>query len=218
MYITSFDIDTSRRNAKLLLSSRQRMHAAIMHACSSKTHDETQRVLWRLDSWPKRTTLIMLSPHEPNMQNLQEQAGWLERGSSNWKTLNYDPVLQKINDGDIYGFRLTANPTHTAFVEKTGRKQRLGHVTVKQQIDWLLSKAERIGVSFSIGGEPRVELVERDIHSFTRAHNKVTLSVATFQGTLEICDKNAFSQAVSQGIGPAKAYGCGLLTIAPFKR
>lgn len=217
MYITSIDIDTTRRNAKHLLASPQRMHAAVMNACKPSSAETDGRVLWRLDSWPKRTALIILSPTAPDMHDLQEQAGILERGASNWQTHDYTPVMQNISDGDRYRFRLTANPTHTGFVEKTGRKQRLGHVTVAQQLDWLISREDRLGVSFSVDGENTVQLVNRGVKMFKRGQNDVTLTTVTYQGVLVIDNKEMFVQAVAQGIGPAKAYGCGLLTLAPFK-
>jgi CRISPR system Cascade subunit CasE len=42
---------------------------------------------------------------------------------------------------------------------------------------------------------------------------EVTLRTATFEGILTISDLERFRRTLLSGIGRAKAYGCGLLTI-----
>jgi CRISPR system Cascade subunit CasE len=42
------------------------------------------------------------------------------------------------------------------------------------------------------------------------------LNSVLFDGLLEVTDPQAFAQAVQTGIGPAKAYGFGLLSLAPL--
>ncbi|WP_374224686.1 type I-E CRISPR-associated protein Cas6/Cse3/CasE [Streptomyces sp. ISL-99] len=46
---------------------------------------------------------------------------------------------------------------------------------------------------------------------------RVTLHTATFEGRLRNTDPAAFSACLVEGIGPSKAYGCGLLTLAPSR-
>lgn len=43
----------------------------------------------------------------------------------------------------------------------------------------------------------------------------VTLTRVTYNGILQVTDPAALRRALTGGIGPAKAYGCGLLTLAP---
>jgi CRISPR system Cascade subunit CasE len=43
------------------------------------------------------------------------------------------------------------------------------------------------------------------------------LSTAVFEGQLEITDTEAMRRSLTGGIGPAKGYGCGLLTLAPAR-
>ena len=40
---------------------------------------------------------------------------------------------------------------------------------------------------------------------------------STFEGMLTVTDRDAFVHALTHGIGRAKGYGCGLLTIAPVR-
>ena len=47
------------------------------------------------------------------------------------------------------------------------------------------------------------------------AGHRLTFASVLFEGVLEVTDAERFRQALEQGIGSAKAYGFGLLSIAP---
>jgi CRISPR system Cascade subunit CasE len=64
-------------------------------------------------------------------------------------------------------------------------------------------------------GQPNLVLHRRQTQTFKRGMGTVTLTTVTYDGVLDITDADAFRQALTQGIGHAKAYGCGLLTLAP---
>ena len=49
------------------------------------------------------------------------------------------------------------------------------------------------------------------------SRNQVRIAKARFSGTLEITDADAIRHTLTHGIGRARAYGCGLLTLAPVK-
>ncbi|MER5866113.1 type I-E CRISPR-associated protein Cas6/Cse3/CasE [Kitasatospora sp. NPDC002040] len=65
-----------------------------------------------------------------------------------------------------------------------------------------------------------VRIADRNRHTFTKpgTRSNVTLTTATFEGHLRITDPNLLKTALLGGIGPSKAYGCGLLTLAPPTR
>ncbi len=44
--------------------------------------------------------------------------------------------------------------------------------------------------------------------------NKVPLVTVTFDGRLEVTDPVALRRTLTMGLGKAKAYGCGLMTLA----
>ncbi|AVI00168.1 type I-E CRISPR-associated protein Cas6/Cse3/CasE (plasmid) [Streptomyces sp. WAC00288] len=117
---------------------------------------------------------------------------------------------------------------------------RVAHRTVEQQLTWLLKRSERHGFTIPDAtaappgpglqagdGEPEapapsagpaVAIVSRDILRFTKhkAGPRITLSTATFEGRLRVTDPDALRSALLGGIGPAKGYGQGLLTLAPL--
>ena len=61
--------------------------------------------------------------------------------------------------------------------------------------------------------EQRTDRFSRDDGERRR---QVTLATVAFDGVLEVSDPGALREALASGIGPAKGYGCGLLTLAPL--
>jgi CRISPR system Cascade subunit CasE len=62
--------------------------------------------------------------------------------------------------------------------------------------------------------EPDLTVHQRQTYSFQRNGSRVTLRVATYDGRLEVTDPGALRTVLTTGLGHAKAYGCGLLTLA----
>ncbi|MDU3568371.1 MAG: type I-E CRISPR-associated protein Cas6/Cse3/CasE [Cutibacterium avidum] len=50
---------------------------------------------------------------------------------------------------------------------------------------------------------------------FRRRGSMVTLAVTQVDGVIHVADADAARGALTCGIGPAKGYGCGLMTLAP---
>ncbi|KPI15681.1 CRISPR-associated protein, Cse3 family [Actinobacteria bacterium OK074] len=118
--------------------------------------------------------------------------------------------------------------------ERGVRGFRVPHRTAAQQLHWLLSRADRLGftiprteaaptsadLGFDEPGEPApdVALTARDVLRF-RKHKggrEVVVATATFQGRLRVADTDVFRTTLLNGIGRSKAYGQGLLTLAPL--
>jgi CRISPR system Cascade subunit CasE len=53
--------------------------------------------------------------------------------------------------------------------------------------------------------------------SGSRGDAVVTFASVRFEGVLEVRDADRFREALANGIGPGKAYGFGLLSIAPVR-
>jgi CRISPR system Cascade subunit CasE len=216
VYLTRFRINTARRSARKLFTSPQAMHAAVLagFADPPACGDGRPRVLWRLDGAGHDQVLYIASPGEPDLSHLVEQAGWPT--TETWQTRKYADFLAALEAGQRWAFRLTANPVRNGRVDSRPGTRRLGHVTVDQQRQWLLSRAERAGFRLpkAATGEPDIIVHGRQTYSFPRDGGRVTLRVATFDGHLEVVDAEAFRTALTTGIGHAKAYGCGLMTLA----
>lgn len=216
MFLTKMQLNPQRRKARKLLSSPQAMHAAVLAGFPDSRPSEDGRVLWRVDSYgAHRVLLYISSPDKPDLTHLVEQAGWPT--TQGWQTASYDSLLDSLETGQRWQFRLTANPVHAVRREGWSATKPLGHVTVVQQQQWLLDRQERLGFRIapsSVADEPDVAVVDRAVRRFDRNGSRVTISTATFEGHLDVADTDAFRRALTFGIGRAKSYGCGLLTLA----
>ncbi len=217
MYLSRMYINPRRRAARGLLASPQAMHAALLAAfppgVETSRRDEG-RLLWRTDQLDHAVALYVVSLHEPDLSHLIEQAGWVTQP---WKTRRYDSFLASLSDGDRWAFRLTANPVRSGLKSyDSSRTQRFGHVTPDQQVSWLLDRTESAGfrVSKGVENQPLVRIVEQRTLRFKRGGDRVTLRTATFDGILEVASAESLRRVLRNGLGHAKAYGCGLLTLA----
>lgn len=223
MYLSKVELDPRRRLARKFLGSPQAMHAVVAKATEGTTQGSEGRVLWRVDRTHLSTSLYILSPQVPNCSQIEQEAGVV---GSVARTLDYRPFLDKLENGQEWAFRLTANPAR-AVAQGTGKRGKIaGHVTVAQQQEWLTSRAQRNGfVLLSVPGvEPdsndaAVSVVNREKPVFRRTRQDggkdiVTINKTVFEGSLQITDVDAFKRVLVNGLGRSKAYGCGLLTLA----
>lgn len=166
-------------------------------------------------------TLYIVSPIEPDLQHIVEQAGW---STSGWDATDYSRFLDQLRLGQEWGFRLRANPVRSKPAPGSARGKVLPHVTPAQQLSWLESKSSKLG--FSLPREEQstdepgtllTSVTQRQDRRFSRKSSlpssHVTLRQAQFDGVLSITDLELFRTTLINGIGRGKAYGCGLMTL-----
>lgn len=216
MYLSRMYLNAQRRQARELLANPQSMHAAVLSAFppGSSEVSEDGRVLWRLDQHREKTALYVVSPAVPSFEHLQEQAGWSQEQS--WQTSDYTTMLNRIVRGQRYAFRLSANPVQT--VTEDGRKRRVAHVTPQHQMAWLAQRQDQLGASITDGdGELTATVTGSSRLVFNRGGRRVTIQQVVFEGLLEVTAADQLRSVLTSGIGKARGYGCGLLTLAPTR-
>ncbi|MFJ2815114.1 type I-E CRISPR-associated protein Cas6/Cse3/CasE [Streptomyces sp. NPDC091279] len=239
MYLTRFRINTARAGARRLLGSPNFMHGAVNMAFPEPPARDgiEPRVLWRVDpAAAGRADLLIVSPERPDLTHLVEEAGWPGLPEPGWTTFAYDEFLDHIAPGSTWGFRLTANPVRNIRRPEDSRDtptKRAAHVTPRHQIGWLLQRQERAGFEVvETPAERRLtehgnqhEVIVHDRYplqfhksgSATADRKPVRFTRVTFDGRLRVTDTKAFRRTLTNGLGKAKAYGCGLMTLAPLQ-
>lgn len=203
MYLSRVKINTSIRNTIKFLSSPQVIHAAVE---ASFTDSDETRKLWRIDYYRGHPYMLLLSQNKPDFASFIKQFGYPDMPG---EVRDYQKVLDILQTGQQYRFRLCANPVYSIKQTDGQRGKVVPHITITQQEAWLQDKSERAGFTLN-----EVAVIQRGIKKFTRQHKYVTLSTATYEGVLKIKDAEVFKAKIIQGIGRAKSYGCGLLTLA----
>ena len=216
MYLSRIALDEEMRETTQLLSSPHFIHGAVERSFDGMK----ERNLWRIDRLKGMLYLLVLSKKEPNFEHIFKKHG-IKNSDPKWETVDYSLLLNRIEVGQEWSFRLCANPVVGSMAEKNNVLRRgkiYAHVTHEQQKKWLIERAKKNG--FLLQNE-KFDVVETNWRIFKKDHhikNMVKIKTVTFEGELIIEDIGLFINALRNGIGKAKAYGCGLITIAKPKK
>lgn len=203
MYLTQLRLDPRSAQARRDLADPYDMHRTLARAF---VKDETQpppRFLWRLEAgnaWAQPVVLVQ-SVHLADWACLASLAGYLWQGQPP-ATKDFDPLALLRSDGR-YRFRLAANPTVSR------ERKRHGLTGEEAQLAWLGRQGRRAGF------DVEAALVTGSDMSYGRkGAMRVSLLRVCFEGVLQARDTAALAAALAAGIGPGKAFGCGLLSLA----
>ena len=133
------ELNLTRRSTMAALAAPQKLHGAVESAFAG----ERRRRLWRLDRLGERLYLLLLSEDAPELSGVVEQFG---TGAAA-ETRSYDLLLQRVEPGSCWQFRLTANPTKSCKDPQNpaARGTVAAHCTTQYQKQWLLERAAKHG-------------------------------------------------------------------------
>ena len=222
MYLSRIKLNPTSVTTRRLLSSPQITHALVEGSRPPGGENKGGRVLWRIDAHGPEIELYVSSPWRPDFTGVVEQAGWPT--AATWDTRDYGGFLSALCAGQRWAFRVTTNPTRVVSQGEGVRGKVVPHRTAGHQVEWFLGSAAGWGFEVPLNGldEPELMLVSRESRAFTRHtdHNgaprndRVALTQATFVGALTVGDPEALRDALTAGMGRARGYGCGLMTLA----
>jgi len=143
------------------------------------------------------------------------------------------PLKVALNLGERFRFRLTANPTkkkgtilktERLAMNERGTKDPKRHgcrvpVRPEEYEHWLVSRSDTHGFRLV---EPLKDTLHIEagyvyVNKTLDSGKGQRLRSLSYDGLLEICDPTRCREALQSGIGPAKAFGFGLLSIAPVR-
>lgn len=206
MYLSRIELDTARKQTQIALVSRNKFHGAIENAFSRQRENQT-RNLWRIDRLGGKTYLLLLSQQMPNLSDFVKQFG---NSTTNCETKEYDVLLNKITAQSVWRFRVIANPTRCV-ARGNGRGKRVAHTTVKYQMEWFITQAEKNGFQIV---EDKLQIMDSAWLMFNKRGERMIRALAvTYEGVLMVNDVQKFKKVLVSGIGREKAYGMGMLTI-----
>ena len=146
-----------------------------------------------------------------------------------------------VRDGDRLAFKLRANPVvkrkpsepdsnpkkrkrHDVVMEAKTRLKNEGvprkdwpitnEIIHQASIEWLKNRSDKNGFGFNDNGEKNeVQASGYQIFQFYKKGKKVSFSAVDFEGVLTITDGDLFKKTLFEGLGPSKAFGCGLMLV-----
>ncbi|MBI2869131.1 MAG: type I-E CRISPR-associated protein Cas6/Cse3/CasE [Chloroflexi bacterium] len=181
---------------------------------------DRQAFLFRIDPRPDGNPVIVVqSAIKPDWDYAFHNAGFLLAGQ---RTVECD---LSFSSGQNLRFWLEANPTKK--VGTLSKTERKGGIVIKERDkngrrvplpserldEWIISKAEHAG--FRVHQPLTITLGYAYFAKPEREPSR--LRSARFEGILEVTDGEVFREAIIRGIGPAKGFGFGLVSVAPLK-
>lgn len=203
MQLTQLRLDARNAQARRDLADPYDMHRTLVRAFVRDERERPPRFLWRLEpgqDWSRPTVLVQ-SDQPGDWTFLSDVQGYLA-GSELPAAKAFEPG-SLVDASARLRFRLAANPTVTR------QSKRLGLIGEEAQLAWLERQGARHGfdvVAALVTGS--------DMLHGHRSGSRVSLRRVLFEGVLQVRDAKALRHALATGIGPGKAFGCGLLSLA----
>lgn len=227
MYLTRAFLDPTSRIVRADVRNPASLHKTVMRAFPDDAGPSPRRahaVLHRLDQEQgERPVLLLQSRTRPMTERWS--AGYVIDLSGDldlaFSTVDENPAIRNVEQeraaltaGGRFTFRLRANTTKKIDT-KTGADgiRRQGRrVPLRgdgERMCWLRRHADAAGFSF----DPERLRITEIAPSGGGGETFVTLAGTLFEGILVVRDVEPFRLALAEGIGPAKAFGFGLLSI-----
>ncbi len=205
MYLSRLTLNFSRM-AVLWVSNPYRVHQRLRMACGDDSH-----LLFRIEENAQGVNQILVQS--------QNEPGWK-------KAFDDFPVLLRLPEcklfmpqlypGTSYRFRLLANPTVKKTIDGNLNKARLGLLHEEDQQKWLCRKIEAAG-STILASRTLPHGFQHSRKNPAKDENQQTHFAVLFEGVLQVKDVSQLQAALEAGIGSAKGYGFGLLSLAPVR-
>ena len=230
LHLSRLTLDPAHAGARRDLAAPYELHRSLARAFGDAPdgrHRAHHGVLFRVeDAGPDGVPVLVQSATRPDWSALPD--GYAARIDGP-KPL--DPALAQ---GRRLRFRLAANPVRRVSVEGKANPRRLPLVHPLPDADadrpdgylpWLLRQAAAHGFALPTSDGPASPVPHvahapfrygpRAADGRTLDKRRLPLFGVRFDGTLTVTDPDALADALRRGIGPAKAYGFGLLSLAP---
>jgi CRISPR system Cascade subunit CasE len=235
MYLSRLLLDARNPSVRRDLADCQQMHRTILSAFGLADQGPGGArlafgVLFRIEEAPDGVMIYVQSREKPAWQRLPE--GYLlpdvDRRGGNPAVRDVGGVIASFASGRTLRFRLLANATRKVHPRRRDGSERKNGTRVplrddRERAEWLRRKAadsgfELLHVSVSPGVDDIRQAPRRRVRGsrLDGAHrSEIEFEGVLYDGRLRVGKPGRFRDALERGIGPGKAYGFGLLSLAP---
>lgn len=204
MWLSKLVLNLRSQAARRDLANPYEMHRTLSWTVAEALQARGERLLWRVEPY-------RLAPPTVLVQTLTKP-DWSRVFARFPDYGQLDPTSPKFFDpqfrvGEVLRFRLRANPT----VKRLGKRYALR--SWEEKMDWLARKLEESGaelVQAVVSNEMQIQARKPG----QGAGALVTLYAVLFDGYLRVREPERLKLAVARGLGPAKGFGMGLLSLA----
>jgi CRISPR system Cascade subunit CasE len=229
MFLSKLVLNTRDRQTRYELARPYEMHRTLMTSYPYSRVENRCDLLFRVEPSRAGPPILLVQTREDPSEWSRLPKSYLV-GPAQCK-----PFDLSVTPGQRLRFRLRANPTKRVATKNevlggVMAGKRVGLTTETEQTRWLLDKGERGG--FRIPGEwvnakrpetneplllPnfRVDVVPEGRDRNGKPGHAGEFMAVRFEGVLLVTDPETFCATVAGGLGSAKAFGFGLLSVGP---
>ena len=206
MYLSRLSLNRNRL-AWNWISNPYHIHQRLMMA-----FDGDPRMLFRPESGPDGSFIIAQSCCAPCWEAAFDGFSVLACAP---ECKPFDPSF---TGGQVFAFRLRANPTAKRTDPEDDKKKRVGLYREEEQLAWLARKGE-VGGFRLLRAQVRDDGLLRGFIPANESEQEHTLKLLAvhFDGLLQVTDPEVLRATLQAGIGSAKGFGFGLLSLAPAR-
>lgn len=206
MYLSKLELDALAPAVYETLGAPYRLHQAVMAAFDPTERRDT-RVLFRVERGHRRGCVLVLVQSEI----APDWARSGERFFGGRLRAEAKELRPSLREGARFLFRLRANPTerrHFPDLPK-GQSKRVGVYGEEKLRAWLERKLTAAGAVYRDG-----TFVDEGLIQGTDGHRPLKFHSVLYDGVLEVQNGESLLSALGAGIGSAKGFGFGLLSLA----
>lgn len=197
LYLSRLLLDATSKDVVRAMTDIYRMHELVMSGFLGR--EPLGRVLYRVEPEQRDRLVPVL------VQSVWEPA-W-DVPPKGFLGLEFRRVTLDLPQGACMPFRLRANTV----VCRDGKRR--GLVRDEALKDWLLRRAESLGVEF-----PGFDVADEG-YSYgwksgkDQSKHRLAFKATRYDGHLRVKNPQRFTQTLLEGVGPAKGFGHGLLSV-----
>ncbi|GAA3739301.1 CRISPR system Cascade subunit CasE [Spinactinospora alkalitolerans] len=207
-WLTQITLNQRHPGIAKQITDANRLHQELMFLAPDDLGERPRSaagLLYRLEETPAGVKILVQTHTQPRLDRLTN--GF----AATIVTRELTPLLKNLSTGAHVRYRIAANPTQRVGNSTTDprRKGKLTVLTGERGELWWLARATTNGLHpFSLTQSRLPDICAgKTRHAATR-----------FDGVGVVTDADLLRQAILNGIGRAKSYGCGLLSLGPAQR
>jgi CRISPR system Cascade subunit CasE len=236
MYLSRLKLNLRSSDVQRDLADCQNLHRTVMSGFPEYDGNGGARaefgVLYRIENpYDSCVDVLVQSRITPAWEKVSEAtAGYL---AAEPEVKEVEGNYAAITAGQVFSFRLRANVTRKIKTKSgpDGKRRHGERVELwddGRRLDWLARKGAAGGfevVTVQVNGVKTHPAIRVNPDGKTRGNKsgrpdgptRLTFGGVVFEGLLKVTDAAEFRKTLAAGIGPGKAYGFGLLSIAPAR-
>ncbi|WP_419944713.1 type I-E CRISPR-associated protein Cas6/Cse3/CasE [Candidatus Poriferisodalis sp.] len=199
--LTLLKLNPSSKLARASFRDPQTVHKTLMRCFDSDLGSEPRKhvgLLWRIEPGDA-PTILMQSEAEPWFDDLPDDYADIQERL-------IDKHLESLQDGMAVNYRVVLNPARNT---RTGGINKRIVIPAQDRPKWVAGRIANAGLA-ALSAPTITGMADRHIR---RGKQRVPVYSVRVDGTAQVSDAESLRAAMRAGIGHARAWGCGLLTV-----